>query len=91
MEETVLTMLRSRLDEPPHEKDDFLAELIRGVMIELREKNGIVVRDNSQDIMFVTDICAWRYSNRDKADEMPKWLRQMLRDRYVQEARYAAE
>lgn len=91
MEETVLTMLRSRLDEPPHEKDEFLSELIRGVIIELREKNGIIVRDNSQDIMFVTDICAWRYSNRDKTDEMPKWLRQMLRDRYMQEVRNAAE
>ncbi len=91
MEETILLMLRSRLDEPPHEKDEFLAELIRAVVVELREKNGIIVRDNSQDIMFVTDICAWRYSNRDKTDEMPRWLRQMLRDRYVQEVRNAAE
>lgn len=90
MEETVLMMLRSRLDEPPHEKDPFLAELIHAVVVELKEKNGIIVRDNSQDIMFVTDICAWRYSNRDKTDEMPRWLRQMLRDRYVQEVRNAA-
>lgn len=91
MEETILLMLRSRLDEPPHEKDEFLAELIRAVVIELREKNGIIVRDNSQDIMFVTDICAWRYSNRDKTDAMPMWLRQMLRDRYMQEDENAAD
>lgn len=91
MEETILLMLRSRLDEPPHEKDEFLAELIRAVVIELREKNGIIVRDNSQDIMFVTDICAWRYSNRDKMDAMPMWLRQMLRDRYMQEDENAAD
>lgn len=91
MEETVLMMLRSRLDEPPHEKDAFLSELISAVVVELREKNGIIAKDNPQDIMFVTDICAWRYSNRDKAEAMPMWLRQMLRDRYMQEVRNAAE
>ena len=91
MEETVLMMLRSRLDEPPHEKDFYLSELIHGVVIELREKNGIHVKDDSQDIMFLTDICAWRYSNRDKKEEMPLWLRQMLKDRYMQEVRNAAE
>ena len=91
MEETVLMMLRSRLDEPPHEKDFYLSELIHGVVVELREKNGIQVQDNAQDIMFLTDICAWRYSNRDKTDAMPMWLRQMLKERYMQEDRNAAD
>lgn len=91
MEETVLMMLRSRLDEPPHEKDFYLSELIHGVAVELREKNGIQVQDNAQDIMFLTDICAWRYSNRDKTDAMPMWLRQMLKERYMQEDRNAAD
>lgn len=91
MEETVLMMLRSRLDEPPHEKDLYLLELIKAVITELREENGIHVKDTSQDIMFVTDICAWRYSNRDKQEEMPKWLKEMLKGRYMQEVRDAAE
>ena len=91
MEETVLMMLRSRLDEPPHEKDFYLSELIAGVVTELREENGIHVKDSPQDIMFVTDICAWRYSNRDKQEEMPRWLKEMLKGRYMQEVRDAAE
>ena len=90
MTETILTMLRARLDEPPHEIDDFLRGIIDGIIEELKE-SGIYIRDNARDIMFVTDMSAWKYSCRDKAEGMPKWLRTARRDRYLQEVRNAAE
>lgn len=90
MTETILSMLRARLDEPPHELDDFLRGIIDGVIEEL-DASGIHIRDNSRDIMFVTDMSAWKYSCRDKAEGMPEWLRIARRERYLQEARYAVE
>lgn len=90
MIETILTMLRARLDEPPHELDEFLRSLIFGVIAEL-ESTGIHIRDDARDLMFVTDMTAWKYSCRDKAEGMPEWLRLARRERYLQEVRDAAE
>ena len=90
MTETILFMLRARLDEPPHEIDDFLRGIIDGVIEELR-KSGIYIRDNVGDMMFVTDMSAWKYSCRDKAEGMPEWLRTARRERFLQEVRDAAE
>lgn len=90
MTETILFMLRARLDDPPHEIDDFLRTMIEGIIEELRE-SGIHIRDNTRDIMFVTDMSAWKYSCRDKAEGMPEWLRTARRERFLQEVRDAAE
>ena len=91
MIEIVLTMLRARLDEPPHELDEFLRSVIFGVMSDL-EAVGIHLQDSDAgDILFVTDMSAWKYSCRDKAEGMPEWLRLARRERYLREVRDAAE
>ena len=90
MIETILSMLRARLDEPPHELDEFLRSIISGVITEL-ESTGIYLHDDARDIMFVTDMSAWKYSCRDKAEGMPEWLRRARRERYLQEVRNASE
>ena len=90
MTETILSMLRARLDYPPHEIDDFLRIMIEGVIEDLR-KSGIHICDNARDIMLVTDMSAWKYSCRDKAEGMPEWLRTERRERFLQEVRDAVE
>ena len=90
MTETILSMLRARLDEPPHEIDEFLRSIIDGVIRNL-EKSGIHIRENASDIMFVVDMSAWKYSCRDKAEGMPEWLKTARRERFLQEDRDAAE
>lgn len=90
MTETILSMLRARLDEPPHEIDEFLRSIIDGVIRNLK-KSGIHIRENASDIMFVVDMSAWKYSCRDKAEGMPEWLKTARRERFLQEDRDAVE
>ena len=47
------------------------------------KKNGIDLTDSADDVMLLVDYAVWRYQNRDSAEDMPKWLRLIRRERFL--------
>ncbi len=79
-------IVRARLNrgqrlEP--EMNDYLSARIHAAILELN-RSGIHYRyDDPSDRMFVTDYVCWQYSNRDKKEPMPEWLRLARRERWL--------
>lgn len=82
----ILAIVKARLNrgqrfEP--EMDDYLSVRIHAAILELN-RNGIHYRyEDPSDRMFVTDYVCWQYSNRDKKEPMPEWLRLARRERWL--------
>ena len=51
--------------------------------VEALRKNGINLQDTPDDVMLLADYAVWRYQNRDSAEEMPKWLQRIRRERFL--------
>ena len=85
-EDQVLDLVKSRLNRRSGDNslDEYLRARIAAVQEELRD-TGILLRPTPRDIMFVADYTAWQYSNRDKQEPMPDWLRLARRERWLQQ------
>lgn len=88
MTATILAMVKSRLNRIDNTLDNYLTGRITAAIQEL-ESTGIYVKNSARDIMLVTDMVCWQYSNRDKASAMPEWLKLARRERFLQEERHS--
>lgn len=86
MVDTVLEMVKARLNRSDNILDVYLTERIRALIAECAEK-GIHLRNTSRDIIFAADYVCWQYSNREKNEPMPEWLRLARRERWLAEVR----
>ena len=86
MEDTILDIVRARLNRAPCDRalDDYLLARISAAITELGDK-GITVSDTARDCVLVADVVAWQYQSRDKSGGMPDWLRLMIRERWIAE------
>ncbi len=80
----ILDMVKARLNRADDVLDGYLSERIDAAIDELTGA-GIHLRETAGDNMLVADLAVWRYQNRDKGDEQPKWLRQTIRERWLQD------
>ena len=82
--ETVLGVVKARLNRLPGDTslDDYLLQRIEAAAAEL-QRVGIDLADTPDDMMLLVDMTVWQYSNRDKADGMPPWLRLRRRERWL--------
>lgn len=85
MIERIYKMVKARLTKMNIPLDDYLKMRIESAIEELAA-DGIYIRNNSRDIIFVTDIVCWQYKNRDDKDGMPDWLKESRRQRWLAEA-----
>ena len=88
---TALGIMKTRLNrlQTDYALDETaLVPRLRGAEAALR-KNGIILEDTPDDVELLADYAVWRYQNRDKADEMPKWLRLLRRERFLSQRREA--
>lgn len=88
MIDTILAVVKARLNILESDKtlDEYLRARIRAIIGELGDA-GIRLRNNSRDIVFAADYVCWQYSNRDKNEPMPEWLKLMRRERWLAEVR----
>lgn len=84
--EHILHIVRARLNrgqrsEP--EMNEYLSARIHAAIRELTGK-GIHCRfGDPGDRMFIADYVCWQYSNRDKNEPMPEWLKLARRERWL--------
>ena len=56
-------------------RDIFLTAIINSVIKELEDEKGINIDpDNYNHMMFIVDLSAWRYNNRDSKEAVPRHL-----------------
>lgn len=81
---TALSLLKSRLNRL--EGDTSLDVTLTARLNETAEELtsiGIALDDSTRDMMLVVDYAAWKYQNRDKAGEMPQWLKRERFERWL--------
>ena len=67
-------------------QDKYISAIVNGVISELERDHHIKADLSKMDIlMFVVDLSAYRYSNRDSLEGLPKNLEFRLRNLYMQE------
>lgn len=73
--ETILQLVKARLGITANVRDTYLTAIINGVKHELTDEKGIALEaENPNHLMFVVDLSAWRYNNRDSEGAMPRHL-----------------
>lgn len=79
-----LALMKTRLNraEADTSLDPYFAHRIEAAAEKI-ERKGIVLTDSSEDLMLIVDQAVWDYQNRDKNAGTPEWLRQAIRDRWV--------
>lgn len=84
--QTALLMVKTRLNRLPADTslDDYLNARIEAAEQQL-QAIGISLTDTTEDLLLVVDLAVWQYQNRDKATEMPPWLRLRRRERWLRE------
>ena len=82
----ILEIVKARLNRNDTALDAYLTERIGAVIGELAD-TGIYLRNTPRDIVFAADMVCWQYSNRDKNEPMPEWLKLMRRERWLAEVR----
>lgn len=79
-----LSLVKDRLGLRSTVRDTYLAAIVDGVITELTEEKGLVlVETNSYHLMFVVDLSAWRYQNRDSAEGVPRHLQYRLHNMMI--------
>lgn len=67
-------------------QDKYITAIVNGAISELGREHGIKADMSKMDVfMFVVDLSAYRYSNRDSLEGLPKNLEFRLRNLYLQE------
>ena len=101
MFEQVLKMVRARLNRMYSESfsgqyaatdgfDEYVRMRCSAAEDELKAM-GIRLDGSPADIMLLADYVCWQYSNRDKGEDDPEWLRRRVRNRWIKEAGRRAE
>lgn len=82
--EMALGLVKVRLNRPPGDTalDEYLKKRIEGAAVKLK-RMGIHLTESADDMMFLVDYTVWQYQNRDKAGDMPEWLRLDRRERWL--------
>jgi len=81
---SALALIKDRLGLRSTVRDTYLAAIVDGVITELTEEKGLVlVETNSYHLMFVVDLAAWRYQNRDTAEGVPRHLQYRLHNMVI--------
>lgn len=82
---TALGIVKTRLNRLQGDTsldETALQPRLNGAVLTLK-KNGIDLQDTADDIVLLADYVVDRYLNRDKPEEMPKWLRLLRRERFL--------
>ena len=75
MLENALNLVKARIGLTTSVRDEYLKAIISAVITELEEEKGLLLdSDNPYHLMFVVDLSAWRYQNRDSPDGLPRHL-----------------
>ena len=82
--EMALGLVKARLTRPPGDTalDEYLKKRIEGAAAKLK-RMGIHLTESADDMMLLVDYTVWRYQNRDKAGDMPEWLKHDRRERWI--------
>ena len=73
-------------------QDKYISAIVNGVISELERDHHIKADLSKMDVlMFVVDLSAYRYSNRDSLEGLPKNLEFRLRNLYMQECNDTGE
>lgn len=83
--QTALSLLKARLNrlEEDNSLNIVLSTRIEEAAEEL-EHIGIALDGSTRDMMLIVDYAAWKYLNRDKAGEMPAWLKRERFERWLE-------
>lgn len=88
--ENAYAILKARLDRGglsvPEAQETYWRQRLQAAVEELAKK-GIHIESTQADTMLLADFTAYKIQNRDKPDEMPKWLRLELRERFLSQKR----
>lgn len=91
MVDMILRMVRARLNRTYTENngaadsiDEYLRYRIQAAIEEM-ERMGIHPDGKPSDNLLIADYVCWSYSNRDKGEAMPDWLRIKLWERQMAE------
>jgi len=86
MKELALELAKARIGISTTVRDEYLSHIVDSIIEEMEENHGIKLDDdNSYHLMFVVDYADWRYSNRDKQEEMPRHLQFRLHNMILKE------
>lgn len=79
-----LQLLKTRLNRITQdtELDEYFEKRVEEA-VSILERKGIRLTDSVEDLMLVVDLAAWNHANRDKAGDVPDWLRRKLRGRWL--------
>jgi len=87
MVEQALELTKARLGITSNVRDFYLQEIIKGVISELEDVQGLSLdQDSPHHLMFVVDYASWRYLNRDSPEGMPRHLQFRLHNFVIQQA-----
>ena len=76
---TALGLIKARLGIRSDARDAYILSIAEGAIKELKESQGLEIDiSNSSHLMFIVDYTAWRYSNRDEPNGMPRHLQWRL-------------
>lgn len=76
MNEQALELLKARLGISTSVRDSYLQKRVDDVIAELETINGLVLDgSNASHLMFVVDLAAWRYENKDSENATPRHLK----------------
>lgn len=80
-----LGLLKSRLNRLASDTslDGYLAARIEAADRGFIKKGINLSADSADDAMLLADFTAWAYSNRDKPQGTPEWLRLAIRERWL--------
>ena len=86
--ETALDLMKARLNRLPEDTalDDYFRALIEAEA-EALEGTGIHLNYSARDTQLIVNHVVFAYSNRDKNEPVPDWLRLQRRERWLQERR----
>lgn len=82
--EMALGLVKARLNRPPGDTalNEYLKKRIEGAVAKLK-RTGIHLTESADDMMLLVDYTVWQYQNRDKAGDMPEWLKHDRRERWI--------
>lgn len=81
-----LSLVKDRLGIRSEVRNTYLTAIIKGVMSELTEEQGIVIDIVSpHHLMFVVDYSTWKYQSRDDGGALPRNLKFRLNNLVIRD------
>ncbi|MDY2986130.1 MAG: phage head-tail connector protein [Peptoniphilus sp.] len=82
-----LKLVKAQLGITINSRDEYLKAIIEGCKKELLNIQGIKIDETiPDDLMFLVDYSAWRYSSKDSDAGMPERIRWRLRNLFLKKA-----